>query len=51
MLHVSFTLIALALLYGLTALALWSTRRLDHPRVVVAALVALFATGVVLLVD
>jgi hypothetical protein len=49
MLHLSFTLIALAVLYALTALALWSTRRLAHPLVVAAALAALFATGIALL--
>jgi hypothetical protein len=51
MFHLSVVLIALALLYGLTALALWSTRRLHHPVVVAAALASLLATGIVLLAD
>ena len=49
MLRVAFTLIALALLFGLTALAFWSTRRLSHPYVVAAALATTLAAGVALL--
>jgi hypothetical protein len=42
-------LVALALLFGLTALALGASRNLGHPRRVVLALAALFSIGVALL--
>jgi hypothetical protein len=51
MLRLAVVLIALGSLYGLTALALWSTRRLRHPVVVAAALAAVLGTGIVLLLD
>jgi hypothetical protein len=50
MLALGIAVVALAVLFSLTALALWSTRQLDHPLVVSTGLATVLALGVVLLV-
>jgi hypothetical protein len=51
MLRVGVTLVALALLYGLTAVALWAVGLLRNPNRVALVLATTFAVGIMLLLD
>jgi hypothetical protein len=51
MFRLGVTLVALALLYGLTAVALWAVGLLAKTNRVALALAATFAAGIMLLLD
>jgi hypothetical protein len=51
MLRLGVTLVALALLYGLAALALWAVGLLGNKNRVALVLAATFAAGIMLLLD
>ena len=51
MLLLGVTVTALAILFGLSAMALWADERLSHPLRVMAGLGALLVLGILLLLE